>query len=223
MKGVDEPLVSEIKDPSYYRSVAGRTTRELGATQRLHTDCPCCGYRHAVDPRDAEQSLHNRFEQTFLRKVKDKLQAYFTETWGWKTHEREFWKPDYTAKGKNKSKGIHSDSIDMVYQASAGYGLYRAWYKAQKWGYRNWFAIGWFDRPTIGEMFICIPLGNLFNVLQGIMDDSPEFANRVGLARRNALKRDGADLSDVGRDDEVAPGRDDGGVEGFDPASAIRV
>jgi len=217
----EDPIVSEISDPTFYRTVVARTTKEIGAGQMFHADCPCCGYRFRVEHSDAEKLLYDRNEQTLKRKTRDKIQAYFTDVWKWKTHEREMYLPDNKTYGPNKSKGIRSDSIDMVYMAGAGYGLHRAWKRAERYGYRNWFAIGWLDRPTIGEMFMCIPLGNFFNVVQGVADDSPEFANRTRMSIDNAVKRDGASLAE-GVDDEPAGQRDEGRVE-FDPLSAVHV
>lgn len=214
----DEPLIATINDPLTYTKLRGRTTQELGSTMQFHADCPCCGYRFGVDHSTAQQSLLSRTEQTFKRRIRDKIQAWFTDCWKWKTHNREF----DDGKGKNKSGRIKSTSVDAVIQTSAGPGLIHGYKRAARRGYKLWFAVLWQRAPVIGEMFFACKLGDLFAVLQGIADDSPEFAYRLRLAADNALKRDGS-AARGGRHGELAPERGEGGSEPFDQASAVRV
>lgn len=214
-----------INEPLTYTRMKGRTTKETGATRQFHADCPCCGYRFPVDHTDAEQSMEDRKEQTFRRKTLDKAQHYFTETWGWKTHEREHQygsvggKPIY---GDNKSKGIRSDSVDIVIQTGVGFALRSNYRKAMRDGYKVWFAVLWHAVPTMGEMFFACQLKDLFTVLRAIADDSPEFAFRLRQAADLSLKRDGS-AARGGRNDEVASKGWEGGGEPLDPGPTVRV
>lgn len=217
----DEELSAEVSDPLLYTRVRGRSTKEIGATKAFHADCPCCGYRFAVEHSAAQQSQLNRSEQTFKRKVRNKIQEYFTNCWSWKTNEREF-----CIGGKrspNKSRRISSASVDAVIQSGAGHFLRYAYRRNLKdWNFKRWFAVLWHDAPVIGEMFFACMLKDLFPVLQAIADDSPEFAHRLRRAADNALKRDGSAARGGGNGD-LAAGRGEGGVEGFDAGSAVRV
>lgn len=212
----EPPLVASVHDPLTYTRIKGRSTRELGATKHFHADCPCCGYRFAVDHSTAEQSMMNRTEQTLKRKIRDRMQEWFTNgPWKWATRERE-------QTGPNRSKGIRSGSVEAVVQTGAGPLLSWSNEKAKKKGWRIWFAVLWHQAPVLGEMFFACKLGDLFNVLQAIADDSPEFAYRLRLAADNSLKRDGS-AARRGRHDEVAAKAGEGGVEPFDPGTAVRV
>lgn len=217
----DEPLVATVLDPQTYTRVRGRSTSEIGSGKNFHADCPCCGYRFAVDHSTAEQAHLTATEQTFKRKVRDKIQAYFTDNWKWKTFEREF--GDGSAKFVNRSRRVRSASVDAVYQTGISPGLAHIYKNATRFrDYKTWFAVLWHKAPVIGEMFFACRLADLFNVLQAIGDDSPEFAYRLRVAADNALKRDGS-AARSGRDGEIPAQGTERGVEGFDPASAVRV
>lgn len=212
----DEEEVADLLDDAIYARVRGRSTAELGASKNFHVDCPCCGYRTEYDFTEAQQSKIDKGEQTLKRKVRDRIQYYFTNSWHWKTHERQ-------QAGPNRSKCVRSDSIDMVWQTGTGHTLRWLYRMSKKRGLKNWFAILWHNAPVIGEMFFACKLGSLFDVLKGIADDSPEFALRLRQVADNALKRDGsASHADLG-DDGPAGRRESGVDRGFDPDSAFTV
>lgn len=216
----EEPLTAKVVDSAVYHRVRGRTTSECGASKLFHADCPCCGYRFAVDHDDAKQSLYTKREHRLKARVRNKIQAYFTDCWKWSTKPRHEHSPNVK---DTTSHGVSSRSVDMVVQTGASFGLNYAYRKnrlLKKW--KVWFAVLWHQAPVIGEMFFACKLGDLFAVLKAIADDSPEFAYRLRLAADTALKRDGS-ANGRGRDRQGAAQGAERGVEPFEDDSAVRV
>lgn len=211
----DDPV--QIADPEYTRRVRAKmSSRHLGALKQFHTICPCCGYVFEVDHHGADASILDKRFQELKRKVRNRIQEYFTNSWAWKTNDR----PDGSGRGKHRSKGVSSPSVDMVVQAGAGKGLRRMYRISLERGWSPWFSVLWHDAPVIGEMFFACKLADLFPVLQAIADDSPEFAYRLQQAARNAMKRDGS-AARSRRDGEVSREGSEDGVQGFDPGGAV--
>ncbi len=162
------------------------TTREIGATKDgLHVICPCCATRIGVDLPESEQAMLNRANSNLGRKAATRVQHFLTNGWRFKTWARE---------PKNKL-GVRSDSVEAIVSTGAGRAVQNVYRKMRAAGVKTYFLVLWHNAPVFTEMFFACRFGDLFRVLQGICDDSPEFAKRLQQVIDLSLRRDGSGFS----------------------------
>lgn len=188
-------VVAEIALPPMRTTLVRQSTAQLGSQKNFHVTCPCCSLVFQVDHDDAIKSMEEKAggkSVNFTQYVRNRIQNFFTNAWGWKTHFRG---------GQTDCKGgrrhaVRSDVIDTI-QSGVGYSLRRAWVKREEAGLKKpWFAVLWHQAPTVTRQFFACEIGMLFDVLKGIADDSPAFAERLASIGRTALKRDGSSSSE---------------------------
>lgn len=199
----DESIAVELPASGLKRSIKYLSTSEIGATKNgLHAVCPCCGWRFGIDRKGAAASILRRVHANLQRKVADRTRHWLTNAWRYKTWDRV-----------RRTHSVRSDSIAHVYNSSVGPALRMVYKEAMRQGEHPYFVVLWHDVPMYTENFFACKIGDLFTVLQGIADDSPEFAQRLVDAGTNALRRDGSALAHrvVPLDPKLAGhGREDG-------------
>ncbi len=164
-------------------SIKALTTSEIGATKNsMHVTCPCCQTRVPVDLKASRAAMLNRVHANFAGKVANRVQRWLTNAWRLKTWHRN----------TRSKQGVRTDSIDAIVSTGTGKALRKVYREQQRKGNTNYFCVLWHAAPTFTEMFFACTFGNFFRVIQGLCDDSPEFAKRLQQAINLSLRRDGS-------------------------------
>lgn len=147
--------------------------------------CPCCGCWHEVDERGVRKHLLRKRLRQLDEKAQRVARRWLEENW------------ELRMAPPGRRPNLLTRSLGRIYQTGMSKGMRTVFLQSQNANRPSHAMIAWNYADSFGENYLCIPIGQFFEVITRLCNDAPEFNRSLQSAINCSLKGKGPDFEPV--------------------------